>query len=147
MAYGTALRSGRIPQNAILRMIQQDDRHVYALLTRDGAIKIGVTWQLDARKYHIAFGGVQQYLGFIPGDYADEQDIHNAMADDVRIPGHREYYYPLYEHVLAPINAMRQVMGIPLLNRRDLPRTGYWAARLPRPTGPTSWPTPLPWSA
>lgn len=138
-------RSNRMGRKAVLDVIQGDASYVYALVTRDGAIKIGVTGQLSLRYRNIKFGGTDRYLGFMPGEYADEQAIHDGLADDLRIGTHREYYYPLYEFMLTPINVMRDSMGIPPLSRRDLPRTGYWARRLPIPDCDVSWPWPAPW--
>lgn len=142
---GDGSRSMRTPQYVLLELIQRGEPHVYAMLTRDGAIKIGISGDLMQRKRSIAFGGCERFLGFVPGDYEDERAIHAAIPDDVRLPGRREYYYPLYEHVLDPVNRMRAAMTLPPLNRRDLPRTGYWARHLPRPDGPTSWPQPRLW--
>lgn len=138
-------RSGRISQNAILRVLQQGESYVYALLTRHGAIKIGVSKDLAQRKTSIDYGGVERFLAFTPGTYDDEQAIHDAMADDVRIGTRREYYYPVWHEVLPPINQLREAMGVPLLNRRDLPRPGFWGRRLPEPTCETSWLLPYVW--
>ena len=140
-------RSNRIAQGPLLNLIQQGESHVYALLTRDGAVKIGVSCQLAVRKTHMAFGGFERFLAFVPGDYEREQVIHAAMPDDLRIGSHWEYYYPLHEHVLPVVNPMRDAMGMPPLNRRDLPRTGHWARRLPVAKRPVSWPWPQPWKA
>lgn len=140
-------RSNRPGRKAILDVIQGETTHVYALVTRDGAIKIGVTTQLSQRYKSIKFGGTDRYLGFKPGEYVDEQAIHDSIPDDLRIAGHREYYYPLYEWMLPPLNEMRSAMGIRLLDRRDLPRTGHWARRLPVAQRDVTWPWPAPWPA
>lgn len=140
-------RSKRMPQGTALNLIQQGESCVYALLTKHGAVKIGVSANLAQRKTSMAFGGFSRFLAFTPGLYEDEQAIHAAMPADLRLAGHREYYYPLYELVLPPINAMRDSMGLDRLDRTALPRTGYWAARLPVAERPVSWPWPKPWAA
>jgi hypothetical protein len=139
-------RSNRMPLCTAFDLIQRGESFVYALVTRDGAVKIGVSRNLYRRKTHMALGGFDHFLAFAPGEYADEQNIHNAMQDDVRIPGMREYYYPLHEHILPPVNRLRDAMSLPHLNRRELPRTGVWANRLPVAQH-ISWPRPKPWLA
>lgn len=139
------MHSGAISQNDILRVIQSGETFVYAMLTRQGALKIGVSKNLAQRKTSIGFGGFERYLAFHPGDYAVEQTIHLAMSADIRIGTHREYYYPVWDLVLPTVNQMREVMGVKALNRRDLPRPGFWSRRLPHPGRPVAWPLPPYW--
>lgn len=134
-----------VTQNAMLRLLQHGDSYVYALLTRHGALKIGVSKDLAQRKTSIDFGGVDRFLAFVPGTYDDEQAIHATMAADVRIGTRREYYYPVWYEVLPPVNQLRETMGVKPLNRRDLPRPGFWGRRLPEPTRDTSWLLPYVW--
>lgn len=145
MSNGT--RSNPIHQGPMLDLIQRGESFTYALLTKHGAVKIGITRNLARRKTAMAYGGFDHFLAFAPGDFDDELAIHHAMPDDVRLPGRREYYYPLYEFVLPPINDMRAALGLPGLDRTALPRTGFWARHLPVADGPVSWPWPKPWTA
>lgn len=140
-------RSNRASQDALLDVIQQGQSHIYALVTKHGAIKVGVSRTLSTRKTHMEFGGFDRFLAFTPGDYCREQEIHASLPNELRIAGHREYYYPMHEHLLPIVNEMRAEMNLPALNRRDLPRTGYWARRLPAVDAATSWPRPAAWPA
>lgn len=120
MHQATGLVSKRVSQRWILEAIQRGDSFVYALVTREGAIKVGVSTQLAQRKGNIGFGGTKHYLAYQPGTLDDERDLHARLAPH-RIFGTREYYYPTPE-VLPVINEMRDWMGVRHLRRRDLPR-------------------------
>lgn len=114
------MRSQPISQRYLLEAFQQGEQFVYALVTRENAIKIGVSANLMNRKSGIQFGGVERFVGFRPGGYADEQRIHASLGE-FRIPGTREYYYPL-PGMVPTINEMREWMGIRPIRRRDIPR-------------------------
>lgn len=114
------MQSDPVSQRWLLEAFQQDEQFVYALITRENAVKIGVSVNLANRKSGIKFGGVSHFLGFRPGGFPEERRIH-ATLNEHRIPGTREYYYPV-PGVLPAINAMREWMKIPALCRRDLPR-------------------------
>lgn len=137
--------AGRVTNNELLRLIQQDEPFVYALLTGHGALKIGFSTNLAQRKTSIDYGGFGRFLAMHPGTYADEQAIHRRMSADIRIDMRREYYYPIWDLVLPTVNAMRDRMGVNALNRRDLPRPGFWGRRLPEPERPVAWPLPPAW--
>lgn len=109
-----------VSQKWILDEIQQDEQFVYACVTREGAVKIGCSVRLSRRKGEIKFGGVEKFYGYMPGGYPLERTIH-TMLKPYRIPGAREYYYPVPE-LLPWINHMRDWMGIAPLKRKDLPR-------------------------
>jgi hypothetical protein len=120
--YGGApgMVSQRVSQRWLLESIQRDEQFVYSLITREGAVKIGCSQNLMNRKNGIGFGGVRHFVGFRPGGYPEEREIHRSLTEH-RIFGTREYYYP-NPGVLPAINDMREWMGIEPLNRRDLPR-------------------------
>lgn len=111
---------GRFSQVKVLRELQQDEQYIYAILTREGAIKIGITTDLATRKRGIKFGGTRRILAFRPGDIVMERDIHASLSDH-RIYGVREYYYPV-PGVIAKVNWMCESFGLPLINRHHLPR-------------------------
>lgn len=107
--------------NATLRAIQDGESWVYAILTKQGAIKIGVTTNLADRKRGIGLGGTSRVLACRPGDLALERDIHHSL-DDHRILGYREYYYPVPD-VLAKANWMLSWWGdLKPINRHYIPR-------------------------
>jgi len=116
----SGMTTGYISQRAMLQAIQRGDQFVYALITRHGAVKIGVSRDLANRKRKIEFGGTDHFVGFMPGDYQAEQRIHASLTQH-RIPGTREYYYPVPE-ILPAINQMREWMGVRELRRKALPR-------------------------
>ena len=111
---------GRFNQVSLLRELQQGQPLVYAIETREGAIKIGVTNDLAMRKRTIKFGGTRRILAFKPGDLSVERGIHSTL-DECRIFGTREYYYPAAE-VLAAVNWMREYWGLRPIPRRQMPR-------------------------
>jgi hypothetical protein len=111
---------GRFSQFQTLQEIQQGEVYVYAILTHEGAIKIGSTTNLAQRKRGIRFGGPRKLMGFIPGDLALERDVQ-ASIEEHRIPGTLEYFYPL-KPVLAKANWMRAYWGIEPLPTHYLPR-------------------------
>lgn len=110
----------RINASSVLRNIQQGEWFLYSILTRSGAIKIGATQDLATRKNGIKLGGTERILGFCPGDLGDEFRLHERLVE-YRIPGTREYYYPV-PGVLPVINDMRESLNLRPLRRRDLPR-------------------------
>lgn len=90
---------------------------IYAVRTRDGLIKIGVTTNFMVRSQGI-IGGVDEVLAFKAGTRDDEQAIHRSLA------GHtshgREYYYPT-RAVLKVVNEMRGALGLdPVVHRPTL---------------------------
>jgi hypothetical protein len=111
---------GRFSQFQTLQEIQQGEQWVYAILTREGAIKIGITTDLAQRKRGIRFGGPRKIMGFCPGDLQLERDIQ-AAVEDHRIYGTREYFYPR-KPVLAKANWMRAYWDIEPLPTHYLPR-------------------------
>jgi len=116
------VRAHAASQRFLLESIQRGDPFVYALITRENAVKIGRSTNLMNRKSGIDFGGVERFVGYMPGNFEAERRIHRSLDDaDVRIYGTREYYWPL-PGVLPPINEMREWMGIRPLRRRELPR-------------------------
>lgn len=112
--------SGRISQRWLLDQIQRGESFVYAAITREGAVKVGVSTNLMNRKKNIEFGGTSHFIAMRPGDRADEKDLHRRLAEH-RIAGTREYYYP-YPEILPVINEMREWMGLRPLRRKALPR-------------------------
>lgn len=115
-----ATRSHRVSQRFLLESIQQGEQFVYSLVTREGAVKIGCSSNLFGRKSGIKFGGVQRFVGYRPGGFTDEREIHQTLVEH-RIFGTREYYYP-NPGLLPAINSMRDWMGVQPLRRKDLPR-------------------------
>ncbi len=126
-AMGMADR-GKFSQAGVLEAIQQGESFVYAILTKELAVKVGVTTNLADRKNGIGFGGTKKIMGFRPGDYSLEQEIH-AELEEHRIPGTREYYYPM-KPVLFKANWMREYWGIEPLPTHYLPRV--WQAKFHR---------------
>jgi len=118
-ALGMADR-GRFSQTAVLRELQQGEQFVYAILTREGAIKIGITTNLSVRKRGIKFGGARKIMGFRPGDLTMERDIQ-ASLEEHKIFGTREYFYPR-KPVLVKANWMREYWGVDPLPTHYLPR-------------------------
>lgn len=116
----SGMRSQTISQRWLLETFQQDEQFIYALITRENAVKIGVSVNLANRKSGIRFGGVDRFIGFMPGGFPEERRIHTSLAE-FRIHGTREYYYPV-PGVLPAINLMREWMGIRPWRRRELPR-------------------------
>lgn len=112
--------AARINGSKVLRDIQRGEWFVYAILTRSGAVKIGATRDLATRKNGIKFGGTERILGFCPGDLGDEFRLHERL-DEFRIPGTREYYYPV-PGILPVVNEIRGWTQARPLRRRDLPR-------------------------
>lgn len=111
---------GRFSRVKTLQAIQRGEVWVYMLITREGAIKVGSTRDLAVRTRGIKFGGTKKIMGFIPGDLDLERSIQYALAEH-RIPGTREYFYPL-KPVLAKANWMRAYWGIEPLPTHYLPR-------------------------
>jgi hypothetical protein len=103
---GNALRR---EQNAALRAMQAGQTFVYAVRFPDGIIKIGCSTNLAQRfnQYRVDKG---ELLGFMPGDYALEQEIHQTLRDD-RARG-REWYHPT-PGVIAIVNEMRDGFDMP----------------------------------
>lgn len=116
----SGMTGSRIPQRLMLEAIQQGEQFVYSLITREGAVKVGCSSNLMNRKSSIGFGGVRHFVGFRPGGFPEEREIHRSLTEH-RIFGTREYYYPVVG-VLPAINEMRDWMGIDPLTRRGLPR-------------------------
>jgi hypothetical protein len=114
------MRSRRPSQTWLLGLIQRDEPFVYALQTRENAIKVGCTGDLMQRKRTIGFGGSAHFLGFMPGDFEVERALHERLGGH-RIPGSLEYYYP-HHGILPVLNEMRAWMNLAPLTRRDLPR-------------------------
>lgn len=85
---------------------------LYACRLADDTIKIGCTRELDKRRKK--FGPGTEILGFMPGDYDDEQAIHASLVAH-RAHGH-EYYHPTPQ-VLDVVNEMRDHFGLPHLTR------------------------------
>jgi hypothetical protein len=112
--------AGRFSWGLTLRQIQQGELFVYAILTREGAIKIGSTTDLATRKRGIKFGGTKKIMGFRPGDLDMERGIQATLYEYL-IPGAREYFYPV-KPALAKANWMRSYWGIEPLPNRYLPR-------------------------
>lgn len=111
---------GRFAPQPTLRAMQQGELWVYTILTREGAIKVGSTTDLAARRRGIGFGGTKKVMGFIPGDLVMERDIQ-ASAAEWLIPGTREYFYPT-KLLLQKANWMRAYWGIEPLPGGYLPR-------------------------
>lgn len=118
-ALGMADR-GRFSRAGTLRALQDGEQFVYAILTREGAVKIGVTTDLGTRVRGIRFGGTKKIMGFIPGDLTLERDVQ-ASLEEHRIYGTLEYFYPV-KPVLAKANWMRAYWGIEPLPTHYLPR-------------------------
>lgn len=95
-------------RNASIRALQALGPLVYAVRTKDGLVKIGVTTDLIERMKHIK-GGTAELLALKPGDFDDELAIHR------RLRGHategREYYLPT-PTVLREVNTMRATLGL-----------------------------------
>lgn len=84
-------------KRAAIRAIQNGESFLYAVTTRQGAIKIGVSIDVALRiSTNIRFGGTERILAFAPGSFDDEQAIHDSLAD-FALPFSREYYYPTDE--------------------------------------------------
>jgi len=79
---------------------------VYAARCTDGVIKIGFTTNLAQRRWGI---GSAELLAFEPGTLADEQALHDRLAEHVHHG--REWYYPT-PGVLAVVNEMRERLGL-----------------------------------
>lgn len=121
MGHATAgMTTEPISQKRLLEAYQHEDQMLYAAITRELAIKVGVSVNIASRKNGIKFGGVERFIAFHPGGYPEERKVHASLAE-FRIPGTREYYYP-DPGILPVINTMREWMGIRPLRRRDLPR-------------------------
>lgn len=116
----SGMRAQILSQRFLIESMQQGEQFVYALITREGSVKIGCSSNLMNRKSGIGFGGVKHFIGWQPGGFPDERAIHEALTEH-RIYGTREYYYPVPE-LLPTINAMRGWMGIRPMRKRDLPR-------------------------
>ena len=73
-----------------IRALTGGEQVVYAARLPDGTVKIGCSGNLASRRRCIAPGA--EILGFMPGDYDDEQAIHQTLK------AHRargwEYYHP-----------------------------------------------------
>jgi hypothetical protein len=111
---------GQFSRPAVLRALQEQESFVYTILTREGAIKVGVTTNLADRMRGIKFGGTRKLMGFIPGDIRLERDIQASVAEHL-IPGTREYFYPM-KPLLQKANWMRDYWGIEPLPGAYLPR-------------------------
>ncbi len=111
---------GRFKPEQTLRAMQNGEVWVYAILTRQGAIKLGSTTDLATRKRGIKLGGTKKIMGFIPGDLKLERDVQASVAEYL-IPGTREYYYPV-KPLLQKANWMRAYWGIEPLPTHYLPR-------------------------
>lgn len=99
-----------------LRAIQADGLLIYAVLTKDGLVKIGATRDLAQRRHRIN-GGTAQILAIKPGTRADELAIHHSLRGHA-VEG-REYYLPT-PAVLKIVNAMRAPLGLePITFRRQ----------------------------
>lgn len=94
-------RYGEIPRSPVLHALTGGGHVVYALRLPDGAIKIGCSKNLANR----ASGLHGQILGFMPGDFDDEQAIHDALKPH---RAHGWEYYHATPEVLAVVNRMRE---------------------------------------
>lgn len=94
-----------------LQSLVGDAQTLYAFRTRDNLIKIGCTRRLAKRRSEVKG---KQLLGFMPGDFDDEAEIHASLAPHVARG--LEYYHPTPE-VLAVVNVMREPFGLPPLTK------------------------------
>jgi len=69
-------------------------------------VKIGHTTDLAARYRTLH---ATEVLAFTPGTLADEQALHDSLADHVHHG--REWYYPT-PGVMAVVNEMRDALGL-----------------------------------
>lgn len=81
---------------------------VYALRLTSGEIKIGCSSDLANRRRYVGAGA--EIIGFVFGEYEDEQAIHTRLVPH-RSRG-REYYHPTPE-VMAVVNEMRDYFHLP----------------------------------
>lgn len=105
----TATRIDEAPSHhdrfsAIAQMVGRSSV-LYAIRTNEGLIKLGCTQNLAQRRRKI--GG--QILGFMPGGYAEEKQMHDQLA--AYRARSREWYHPAPE-VLAVVNIMRALAGV-----------------------------------
>ena len=99
-------------QNKAIRLLQGADPVVYAVrFPSEGVIKIGCSGNLAQRlgNYRSSGGGL---VGFMPGDYALEQEIHRTLREH-RARG-RELYHSV-PAVIAIVNEMRDGFQMPHL--------------------------------
>lgn len=103
---GARVRTELNDRGRAIDALVQGRQVVYAFRLADGTIKIGCTSNLRARRNHYVGSDI---LGFMFGDYEDEQAIHVELVQH-RARGH-EYYHPTPE-VLAVVNDMRDTFGL-----------------------------------
>jgi hypothetical protein len=101
-------RSLRAHRNAALDLIQAGRSLVYAIRFPEGIIKIGCSKNLAQRIYaYQADGG--ELIGFMPGEYEDEQEIHRSLRE--HLARGREWYKS-DPAVLAVANEMRRACNL-----------------------------------
>lgn len=96
---------------ALRHILEAGTSVIYAAQFPDGIIKIGCTSDLTHRLSAFAADG-GALIGFMPGEYEDEQEIHRALREHVARG--REWYNPTPE-VLAAVNEMRDRFNMPHL--------------------------------
>src|SRR4051812_35828898 len=107
---GETKRSRSLVRAEAVRLLTDGQQTIYAVRLLDGTVKIGCTGDLVARRRTLGIGA--EILGFVPGDFEDEQAIHATLRPH-RARG-REYYHPT-PAVLAVVNEMRDCFGLPHL--------------------------------
>lgn len=104
-------RGQRGYQNRTLEAVQAGQSLVYAVRFPDGIIKIGCSGNLAKRMdAYRSKGG--ELVGFMPGDYALEQEIHGTLRD--HLARGREWYHSV-PAVIAIVNEMRDGFKMPHL--------------------------------
>lgn len=101
----------RKQRNDAIRLLQAGESVVYAVRFPDGIIKIGCTTDLPQRLSTVCKGG-GHLVGFMPGDYVLEQEIHGTLREH-RHHG-REWYHAV-PAVIAIVNEMRDGFDMPHL--------------------------------
>jgi len=96
---------------AIRALVDGFDTMLYAARMPDGTIKIGCTSDLASRfRYLRAMHGVM--VGFIPGSFDDEADIHSLLKPYLAMG--QEWYHPAPQ-VIDTVNQMRDRYDLPHL--------------------------------
>jgi hypothetical protein len=104
---GFSQRTRNTEATEALRILNMAGPVVYAIRTKDGLIKIGVTSQMSIRRRKL--GPHDDILALKIGDRVVEQQIHARLTDH-RHHGN-EWYYPT-PGVMAVINEMREDLGL-----------------------------------
>lgn len=102
-------RTLRGHQNKALAAIQAGQSLVYAVKFPDGIIKIGCSSNLAKRMDAYRCDG-GELVGFMPGDYALEQEIHKTLRE--HLTRGREWYLGV-PAVIAIVNEMRDGFNMP----------------------------------